>query len=520
VLEDRTLPSFGTTGIVLTDVNPNGRDYAYRAAHQSDGRIVAAGPGGLARYQSNGSLDATFNAGGSLPGTLALPSGTIYDVALQGDGKIVTAGEIPGTTDTADFLLRRFNPDGSSDAAFGVNGVVTTAFKHGSYSNAIYAIAIQSDSKIVAVGVINFGWSSGSWAVARYNPNGSLDTTFGRSGWVTTSFSAGSTRDEANAVAIQTNGQIVAAGQAQVGDFGVARYNPNGSLDTSFGSAGKVLVDFGGIDKAYDLALQGDGKIVVGGGSLASPTIDNLALARLNPSGSLDTGFGNGGRVAVNSPIGDSTIHAWNGISLQSDGKIVTVGGDASCVYVSRYNLNGSLDTTFARNGWQAFWFNPASQDPNTGNGYSDRGSDVVVQPADGKILVVGGYNYTLSGEEFALARLNPDGSFDGTPVLTGAPQIGSLTASAATVTAGSSVTLTASGVTDVNAGGIVLEMAFYAQINGVNTLLGYGTFTAVGTWSFTFTVNLAPGTYTLFAQAEDNYGTLSNPDLLTLQVQ
>jgi uncharacterized delta-60 repeat protein len=319
----------------------------------------------------------------------------------------------------------------------------------------------------------------------------------------------------ANAVAIQTNGEIIAAGYTQVGGTGVARYNPNGSLDTSFGSAGQVrLANISNYDPPGILALQGDGKMLVSG---KLTTADDFALARLNSNGSLDTGFGNAGEVAVNTPVGDSTIHAWYGISLQSDGRIVTVGGNGGVVWVNCFNPNGSLDTSFARNGWQAFFFNPAPSDD-----YCDSGLAVAVQPWDGKIVVAGAYNDALAGEAFGLARLNPDGSFDGTPPAS-YPQIGSLSSSASTWTAGSSVTLTASNVTDTypyNGGGIVLEVAFYAQINGVNTLLGYGSFAAVGTWTLTFTDNLAPGSYTVFAVAQDNYGATSDPFTLTMTTQ
>src|SRR5262245_2595166 len=170
VLEDRTVPSLGANGIVLTDMSA-GRDWIESIALQPDGKIVAAGKvygataaGAVARYNADGSLDASFNAGGALPGTVTAP-GELYDVALQADGKILAAGTL-----NWDCPLRRYAADGSPDATFGVNGQVTTGFKKGG-DDRIGAIAIQPDGKVVAVGLI-----SGDWGVARYNPSGTLDT--------------------------------------------------------------------------------------------------------------------------------------------------------------------------------------------------------------------------------------------------------------------------------------------------------------------------------------------------------
>jgi uncharacterized delta-60 repeat protein len=168
---------------------------------------------------------------------------------------------------------------------------VTTDFTGGSDSdNEANAVAIQRNGKIVAAGFArNSDAVRSDFALARYNSNGTLDTSFGRRGKVTTRFGGGRySLNEAYSVAIQTNGKIVAAGQSNAsggGDFALARYNGNGSLDTSFGKRGKVLTDFGGAlgglgDEAYAVAIQGNGRIVAAGS--ANPTGDRayFALAR------------------------------------------------------------------------------------------------------------------------------------------------------------------------------------------------------------------------------------------------
>ena len=149
---------------------------------------------------------------------------------------------------------------GDLDPTFGSGGKVTTDVGG---SDGAQAVAIQGDGKVVAAGLGNFaGPGTGDFALARYNPDGSLDTSFGSGGKVTTDFGG---FDAASAVAIQPDGKIIAAGRSGSGDFALARYNPDGSLDSSFGSGGKVTTDFGGFDSAFGVALQADGKIVAAG---------------------------------------------------------------------------------------------------------------------------------------------------------------------------------------------------------------------------------------------------------------
>jgi uncharacterized delta-60 repeat protein len=259
-----------------------------------------------------------------------------YAIALQPDGKIVIAGSTGklGDDTTLTFTLIRLNSDGTVDTSFG-GGTGRPIVEFGHRSEAV-AVAIQPDGKILACGYAQSGATpvsdSSDFAIARLNSDGSLDPTFGSGGKVTTDFSGHN--DFAQAVAIQADGKIVLTGEAQSssdfgsGDFALARYNTNGSLDTSFGGGqGKVRTDFGGtFDRAEGLTIQPDGKIVAGGESWTGATVSSsrFALARYLADGSLDTTFGSGGKV-ITTFSGNGDVG--RALALQQDGSIVLAGG-------------------------------------------------------------------------------------------------------------------------------------------------------------------------------------------------
>jgi uncharacterized delta-60 repeat protein len=240
--------------------------------------------------------------------------------AIQADGKIIVAGSI-GVPDGSDFVMVRFKADGSLDTAFGIGGEVTTDFSPVDLAG---AIAIQPDGKILNAGTIGSN-SNRDLAIACYNSDGSLDVAFGVGGKVTTDSGL---NEFATALAIQSDGKIVAAGRvSQVrtaagvidSDFGVVRYNPNGSLDTTFGVDGKVTTDFVGRDDgALALAIQSDGKIIAAGEMWFPPDgtpYSGLrsrrgALVRYNKDGSLDTTFGAGGKITTEILGGPSVVNA------------------------------------------------------------------------------------------------------------------------------------------------------------------------------------------------------------------
>ncbi len=390
--------SFDTDGKVTTAIGA-GADDAQSVALQSDGKIVVAGNsviGGtydfaVVRYNTNGSLDTSFDADGKVTTAIGAGGDFAQSMALQSDGKIVVAGysDIGGNYD---FTVVRYNTNGSLDTSFDTDGIVTTAI--GASDDAVFSIALQSDGKIVAAGH-TYNGSNYDFALVRYNTNGSLDTSFDADGKVTTAIGAGN--DLAQSMALQSDGKIVVAGYSVIGgnnDFAVVRYNTNGSPDTSFDTDGIVTTAIGASDDyALSIALQSDGKIVVAGHTYNGGNYD-FAVARYNTNGSPDTSFDADGKVTTAIGAGGDFIRS---VALQGDGKIVAagysdIGGNIDFAVV-RYNTNGSLDTSFSGDGIVT-----------TAIGAS---SDVVTSVAlqsDGKIVVAG---YSLNGGnyDFALAR-------------------------------------------------------------------------------------------------------------------
>ena len=289
---------------------------------------------------------------------------------------------------------------GSLDTSFGRGGMVTTNFGSGKHVG--NAVAVQPNGKILVA-----GYAGNDFALARYNADGSLDTGFDTDGKVTTAIGSGA--DKGYALALQPDGKIVVAGNSHNGtntDFAVVRYNADGSLDTDFDTDGKVTTDIGSADDlAYGVALQTDGKIVLVGGSVIANKFD-LALARYNADGSLDTDFDTDGKVTTD--IG-ATLEMMYAVLIQSDGKIVAAGYSNSKFALVRYNANGSLDTTFGEDG------DDTGTDPD---GYvitavataSNVAKDLFLQ-SDGKIVVAG----NVSESRLALVRYTADGELDTT---------------------------------------------------------------------------------------------------------
>jgi uncharacterized delta-60 repeat protein len=322
--------------------------------------IAAAGVFGQA---ATGNLDPTFGSGGTVRTDFSGNIDRANGVAIQADGKIVAAGSSFSSSKTLeDFIVARYNANGSLDKRFGNNGKITTDFFRN--VDVINALAIQPDGKIVVAGVAQLGGSGGTprvFALARYTSDGRPDPGFGNGGSLTTSF--GGTFSSVSAIMVQPDGKIVVAGTADFNprvpgsglDFALARYHANGSLDASFGDAGKVVFDFfGSFDQANAAVLQADGKIiVVGSASYDSVNTDiGFALTRINPDGSTDFGFGSGGKQITD--FFDAGAKA-NGIVLQPDGRFVVAGTAsdsatrpvATDFALARYNSDGNLDYEF-----------------------------------------------------------------------------------------------------------------------------------------------------------------------------
>lgn len=349
-----------------------------------------------------GSLDATFGTGGFVTTSLGTTNDFIYDIALQTDGKIVAAGHA-GTGANTDFVVARYNTDGSLDTTFGTSGIVIKSIATSDMAN---GVAIQSDDKIVAAGY-SYNGSNNYFAIIRYNTNGSLDSGFGTGGIVTNIVGTGYSK--ISSVAIQSDGKIVAAGCGIVSSqivFAVARYNTDGTLDTSFGTDGVVTTSFGsGSNFANGVAIQTDGKIVATGYTVNSSSYMDFAVARYNTNGTLDTTFGTGGKVTTSTGSANDIPRR---VIIQTDGKIIVTGyasnGSGDDFTTVRYNANGSLDSSFGTGGIVIT--------PITTN--NDRAFGVAIQ-ADGRI-VVGGYAYTnVANSYIAMARYHTGGSLDST---------------------------------------------------------------------------------------------------------
>jgi uncharacterized delta-60 repeat protein len=542
-----------------------------------------------------GSLDPTFGAGAgyvttSLSGTTSTDWGKA--VLVQPSGNIVVAGQTAvsvttttkkgTTTSQYDAVgVVTYNPDGSLDTAFGSGGIVRQTFTGPTdarcNSAALEPMGTTGDSDILLAG--NEENSLLGMALMRLKPNGSLDTTFGNGGQVLTYFPESTPCIEtATAVTVMTNGQIVVAGDIAGQDSVLlARYNANGSLDTTFGNGGTATTVFSTYTVVSGIAVQPDGKILVAGShGFPTNTTSPGLLLRYNANGTLDSTFGSGGIVTTAIPLGTVAATAYFGVAVYpnagtaNDGKIVAAGEVSSTpggtqnqrqMGVTRYNPNGTLDTTFAAGvGYEAI------PDPNFTNP-NDFARAVAIE-SDGKLVIVGDSYHGPNPCYSRVVRLNVDGSLDttfgtggqvttaiGTTTTGGTyslywavaiqpdgkilaagmaqvgsqnefslarylpsePEVGSFTASQPST--GQPVTLTASGISDGNASSTITQVAFY-YYDSSNTkhVLGYGTQTSPGVW--TLPVSLPPGGYTVYAQAEDSYGVFGDPFALALTVQ
>jgi uncharacterized delta-60 repeat protein len=278
-----------------------------------------------------GLLDPTFGSGTGYVLSSLGGHDSASAVALQSNGKIVIA-------DSNGFEVARYNADGSLDTSFGTGGYTTTSFGK-VYGAQAQAIAIQPDGKILAAGeevIDDKGTFTDNFALARYNANGTLDTTFGNNGEVVTAGTG-----FASSIAVQADGGIIVSGSNLL-----VRYNANGTLDTTFGNGGQVATNFSG-----PLLIQPDGKIVFDGNSVDPANGQKaLAVVRFNANGTADSSFGSGGEVFTDE-VAVSDRSSYDNGALQADGKIVVSGVDSATggtdLCLVRYNADGTLDTTF-----------------------------------------------------------------------------------------------------------------------------------------------------------------------------
>jgi uncharacterized delta-60 repeat protein/LPXTG-motif cell wall-anchored protein len=329
--------TFGTGGKVTADfANTGDNDYGKSVLIQSDGKILLIGHSEMSgsvdfaavRFTSNGTLDNTFGTGGKATADIGNSTGdNVVSATLQSDGKILIVGS-SYVNNEWDFAIARFDTNGTLDNSFGTGGKTTTDLGIHDWGN---SVAVQTDGKIVLAGYSGTAHRN-ELAVVRYNIDGTLDNTFGTGGKVTIANES----SEGYSVMLQADGKILVSGRAYsdtTSSFAVVRYNTNGSLDTTFGTAGKVTTDFGNNrSEATAMTSQADGKIIVAGNVYIGSTYA-YAVVRYNTNGSLDTTFGTAGKVTT---VFDAVSNAGS-VALQADGRIIVAGTSDYDFLATRY---------------------------------------------------------------------------------------------------------------------------------------------------------------------------------------
>jgi uncharacterized delta-60 repeat protein len=428
-------PSFGAGGrrVVYFDYGETKIDHCHDVAVTLDGKTVAVGyvyragidtDFGIIRLDASGALDTSFSGDGKTTVAFDLGQGLgdrARAVAIQGDGKIL----VGGTADTAvsggtDFAVARLNADGTLDTSFGDDGKVTVPFDlaGAGSEDRLLDLAVQGDGSIVLAGYATAS-ASGSdtdCAVARLLPDGTLDSSFDGDGKVVFDFGLGGVLfDACVASAIQPDGKIVLAGYAGNSAFqrwGVARLSSNGTLDSSFDGDGKATIAVDTFDLAEDLAIQGDGRIVIVGDSAGLSGSPDIGVARLLPDGSLDPSFDGDGTMKINfGPL--PTTDYPSRVVVQANGKIVIggtsflgpVGTGGTDFIVLRLLGDGSFDPSFDGDGKAVVAF-------DLGQLNQDWAFSLALR-LDGRILVAGSVERaTKPDEDFAFVQLIGDAPF------------------------------------------------------------------------------------------------------------
>jgi len=371
-------------GSFLTGQNISGPNFDVESvAVQNDGKIVIGGSfntvnffprSRIARLNSNGSTDAGFMNG------LSGVNGFVSAVASQPDGKVFLGGFFTMVHGVNRNFFARLSADGTVDAAFapgfsGVGGAGQSA-----PAGSVYEVKVQSDGKVLVGGWFASANGHNRQGIARFNPDGTLDQDF-----------LSGIYPIVNVIAVESNGKILVGGDFTlvngVGRTNLARLEANGTLDDSFAFSGAD-------DAVYAVELQSDGKVLIGGAFTNVNGVGRSRIARLNSGGSLDTNFLNG----VSGP--DDAVFA---IVEQSDGKVL-IGGQFTMVngitrrHIARLNADGSLDRGF--------------QEGLSGTEYA---VNAMALQTDGKVLIGGCFSTVNGVGRVGVARLNTDGSLDGT---------------------------------------------------------------------------------------------------------
>ena len=350
-------------------------------------------------FAQPGSLDLSFGVNGKVITSLSSLNNIAQDVALQSDGKIIVTGFLLSDS-SYKFATVRYNPDGSLDASFGNGGVVITQI--GNTDDKATSIKIDTNGFIFVGG---YTWTGNRYdfVLVKYRSDGTLDTRFNNGGIVTASI--GMFDDMANSLALQNDGKIIQSGFSERFfklDFAIVRYNIAGTLDNSFGTGGIVTTAIGALNnRSQSVALLNDKRILLAGYS-NSLTDNNFTVARYNQDGTLDNTFGDEGKVATEIGTADDFAKS---VLIQNDGKILVSGysfdGSKNVFSVVRYRIDGTIDSTYGVDGIKMLSI----------NSIDDKGSASILQ-SDGK-LIIGGVSSNGSNFDFALTRLDSTGNID-----------------------------------------------------------------------------------------------------------
>jgi uncharacterized delta-60 repeat protein len=365
----------------------------------------------LARYNADGRLDEGFGQGGKVLTDFASAADErVHAIVIDEQGRIVAGGWAAASDGGYRFALARYLADGGLDADFGKDGKILTDFLSSDYER-VHAIAIDDRGRIVAGGEATIA-SSGKlhFALARYTPEGDLDTSFNREGQVLTGFASGFP-NAVVALAIDARGGIVAGGWAQAErgglQFALVRCVPDGSLDPTFGRGGKVWTDFmsAAAESISALVIDGQDRIVVGGWAAVSSGGYQFALARYNANGALDASFGQGGKTLTD--LTASSAEYITSLAIDSRDRIIAGGwgdisGGETRFALARYTPDGGLDAAFGKEGIVL---------TSLARGASGRAYAIAIDEKDR--IVAGGEAVVGEGTQFALARYRPDGKLD-----------------------------------------------------------------------------------------------------------
>jgi len=340
---------FGDSGYVFANLGQD--SIGRKIVQQDDGKLVVVGTSGgnwlIQRYFQDGSLDTSFGINGSVIKDFGNADDAVLTVLMQPNGQILVGGYSgPGIK----WTVARFNNDGSIDTSFGENGYII------SIQGVVRDMSLTTDGKIVAVG-FGVGISNGNDDVylERYSTSGVLDSGFGQGGKV--ALGVGSGNDRGNAMALQSDGRIIVFGDFNFGSSDsvfLARLNANGSLDDAFGNSGKVVDQYGFSNGARDVLVGADQKIIVGGAAIINGKSDSF-IGRYNLDGSLDDTFGNGGKLIGSISINDDAVHT---LQFDSSGNILAGGFIDSGVsggidfLLHKYDRDGVLDVEFGSGGY------------------------------------------------------------------------------------------------------------------------------------------------------------------------